>query len=107
VKIQHEIEAAVSQPTHNANQHPGEGQSIRGLEEFHELTTRKNECLVDNAHRIDDTCRPGLDQPSEVSARIERPKRNDRWQCTNHVAQRTQSDDQDPIGAGWPCRSVA
>jgi hypothetical protein len=49
MKIQHQVEATIPQPAYQANQHSGKRQSIRSLEELHELTTREHKCFVDNA----------------------------------------------------------
>jgi hypothetical protein len=107
VKVQHQIETTISQPAHDARQQPNKGQSIGGLKELDELATRKHECLVDDTRGVHDTGRPGFDQPGEVSTGIEGPKPNDCGQRSNHVSERTQSNDQDPIGVGWSCRSIA
>ena len=97
VEIEHELEAPLAQSTQERAPCPREAANVAAPDRIDELAARKDERLVDAARRGDGTRRRGLDQPREMTRGMERAQGRHRRQRSQHVAQRSQPDHEDPL----------
>ncbi len=107
VEIECQIESTAAKSPDHAGETSQERKAVGGAGEFGQITPWEHEGLVDDLGRIHDAGGGRLDQPRQMRPRVERPDREGRRQCSHDVAQRAETNDQDPIGLGWTGEPIA
>ena len=97
MKVQHQIKTTISQQAKESPQTSGEGQTVCRTKEFDEIFTGENHRLVDESRRVHDSGSAGLDHPGQVRAGIARAQCFDGREGSDHVAQGTETNDEDSI----------